>query len=650
VQGSLGVNQESQPYAIDLLPCEEVVVELTGSASNHPSGNANMRLTIRNAAGQTLAVNNFLCGQSCTTSVPLPNTSPGYPLPGTRGVEGLAKDVIVNAGIFNWFGTPPATYTLTITKQPRQEYNRGGTGFDNAPLIQKGVKQYGSVHPWEPGQFYKIHVGAGESIHARGRFRGPDTLHSSNFTIRVYDSAFVEKKLIVNALAASDWVSFPAPNANPIFYTFTNSGAEGDFYLKLRAGTYVTKDFEFYVTNDPKLTLFLDVDNNFNPSSPDSDDDIFVPGSDPATGLSLPLPAAGSTLIDGNSVKVIAAYTADHGSVVPPPPGVTEAFLLLDQVSRFAGVAMNYGSITDPDFALVDGVVTFGADYTGRTTLEIHDYGGRAIVRGQAGPGPSVATMNLPKDTVGSNWIPDVGWKATANGQVIGTVADGGQAQGIDADATPAGDGTPGDGVVFFEEYRGIVVRNEHRRTDPAVKDLFVYSNLSDILGDQGLGDALNLPVTKHRIFLSEMGPGFTITPSYHNPGYGGDVPGHFPQQALKVIDGGWGPGTKYGEAWVLGPPTPRSLAIEVYDEFIMHASPFTNSRTLPEEYDVPKLRQTLGHEIGHGINIDHNTSVTVMVTGYFPVWDVTNPSTVLPWQAIPHHYDSADVGQIRLR
>jgi hypothetical protein len=172
-------------------------------------------------------------------------------------------------------------------------------------------------------------------------------------------------------------------------------------------------------------------------------------------------------------------------------------------------------------------------------------------------------------------------------------------------------------------------------------------SEVGGVIGDQGLGDALNLPLTKHRIFLSEMGPSFTITPNYVNPGYGGNIPGHFAQQALKVMDANFGPGTKYGDAFVVGPPTPRSQAIEVYDEFIMSASPIHLDRTTPDPFDVEAVRFIIGHEIGHGIDIVHNLNVTVMITQYLPI---TTSISSPPWNAIPHNYDAADLAQIRLK
>src|SRR4029077_2112311 len=58
---------------------------------------------------------------------------------------------------------------------------------------------------------------------------------------------------------------------------------------------------------------------------------------------------------------------------------------------------------------------------------------------------------------------------------------------GSDDDKYPKGDGTPGDGLTLFEEYRGFMTASnffesacqdrgydDHIRTDPAQKDLFV--------------------------------------------------------------------------------------------------------------------------------------------------------------------------------
>jgi hypothetical protein len=211
-------------------------------------------------------------------------------------------------------------------------------------------------------------------------------------------------------------------------------------------------------------------------------------------------------------------------------------------------------------------------------------------------------------------------------------------------DPSPPGDNTPGDGLVFFEEYRGTVVRGEHRRTDPSVKDLFIYSGLS-----QGIADAVTLPVTKHRIFLNEMGITFAINPNYTNGNtVQGNIPGHYSQLAHKVIDAGYGSVGVYGYAYVVGPPSGRTNAIEIYVEGIREASPPTPSRTADEPFDDEAIRFTIGHEIGHGISIPHNTSWTsIMVTEYLPLTTNVNDQA---WNNIPHVYDQLDRSYIRLR
>ncbi len=49
-----------------------------------------------------------------------------------------------------------------------------------------------------------------------------------------------------------------------------------------------------------------------------------------------------------------------------------------------------------------------------------------------------------------------------------------------DEDDTPAGDGNTGDGLTFYEEYRGFIVKGEHASTSPFVKDLFVASDAAN--------------------------------------------------------------------------------------------------------------------------------------------------------------------------
>jgi len=126
----------------------------------------------------------------------------------------------------------------------------------------------------------------------------------------------------------------------------------------------------------------------------------------------------------------------------------------------------------------------------------------------QPGPnlqgGPGVTALPIPQDDNG-NYIADaldrkLGF-STAPGAIqpppsppiatflpnlLGVFFHGWQSQPAQAasapapdsddDARPAGDGTPGDGLSYFEEARGFQIQGIHKTTDPSKKDLFVFN------------------------------------------------------------------------------------------------------------------------------------------------------------------------------
>ena len=59
----------------------------------------------------------------------------------------------------------PIDYSIQMTKAPRPGYNTGGTSFATTTPIDTGVTQYGSIDELELGQFYKVHLEAGQLIH-----------------------------------------------------------------------------------------------------------------------------------------------------------------------------------------------------------------------------------------------------------------------------------------------------------------------------------------------------------------------------------------------------------------------------------------------------------------------------------------------------
>src|SRR5262249_14373394 len=115
------------------------------------------------------------------------------------------------------------------------------------------MPQSGALSWLEPGEFYKIHLQSGQRISVFGEASGPrypNYTHGSNFTITLYNAALTQVALLTNIIAPPDATAvFPAARTNPP--TYTNTGAEGDFYLKVRSQTEYTHAFTFTVRDQP---------------------------------------------------------------------------------------------------------------------------------------------------------------------------------------------------------------------------------------------------------------------------------------------------------------------------------------------------------------------------------------------------------------
>jgi hypothetical protein len=425
----------------------------------------------------------------------------------------------------------------------------------------------------------------------------------------------------------------------PLPTTYTNSGSSGeDYYIIAYANTYPTFDFEFTVET-ATLTLFLDADSNFDPSNPSTDIATYVPGARLSDGVSVTLP---------QSLTLIAAYVNSSNGIVTPPSTDSVTFSLSD-TSAFKGIAMNapdplddpVSGLNAPDFRLGLLSASFGTDKTARVPLNCWDYGGFTLAHASHGS-VAQAQLHIPLDA-NNDWIADAGWRA---GNTL--VADSGD-DVDDVDFIVVQTTQQGDGLTRFEEYRGFVVKGQHMRTDPGIADLFITSNLPE-----GLGFAVNLPINVWEVWSGEIATDRAINFNYTNTGTGGNIPGHYinpltnvpNQKALQVIDAGFNINLGVmGETHPIklgGPRTPSNvLALEVFTQTVMWASPPTNDTTTVDAVDTEKLQQTIAHEVGHGVNFDHfdsscpATVFTIMVTHYFDQTTVMN----CPWLNIPHQY-----------
>lgn len=526
--GTIGPNGLAT-HQIDLQPCEAYSIDVL--AKSNVASNSSISVKVYSAAtptGGQLFTRNFSVPPAWTShSLPLATDRYGTSWPGTRGAHGLTKYLTIGT-------THPYSnfdYEIVVTRTVRAGYNIGGDSLASAPTVTAGTILKGSLHHWETyGQNYRIDLPPFSSIRVTGTVSNASSSYSGSFTLEALDENGVYLNRLVNT-SISSGATLTLPTAS--VYTngsYTNNTAQTKtVFLKLM-GTAV---WDFQLTlKVVKLQMYLDVEGDFSAASPQSDHQHFVPGS-ATDGTSVELPQV---------VHLIAAYVDEATNQVVPPIGTGSVSFSVTNVSRFKGIAMNAShpqrGDTLPDIVLGSASSTGTTtsisasfdpyDYTARVDAVVWDYAGSATVTAQHGGLNQPPSFRLPRDD-GGNWLPDSGWHARRGDRTAANpyhhVNDDVADQFQDADANPTGSGNPsggetGDGFTRFEEYRGFIVRGEHRRTNPADKDLFIASLLSWPQGHYGtaLEFALeNLPVEAHYIWgLGDAGsPDFQTYSEY---------------------------------------------------------------------------------------------------------------------------------------
>ena len=639
VSGTItGVNP-APDIIIDLKPCQTLSVTVETSDPHQWWGNT-FQFQLFNTTNQVLYEQVWSSLSTSTKVFPITAYGWTHPYRGTRGAPGLPYKAV-----FRTTASPAgsANYTITITKLRRPSYNIGGSEFANAPVVTTDQTYRGSVHRLETGQYFKVNLAAGQSLSMSGSlFAGP--VYSSLVKIFVHSSPTI------------------VGNESPLFYTsvnnvklfttstFTNtSGSAADFWVRIMVEQQMLHEFQvdFFIGQIPALKLFLDINDSGDPDHftvPGDDESAqYIPGSRSNGTSVLPVATTDPRTPLQDYVQIIAAYVHPDGGRIVSPPGAGDVVFGLTEVTRLKGMAMNWGDDTGDDFAFPDGSTSKPFDLTTRTariSLRCYDYGGSVKVT--AVRGAHNAFLKLPKDE-GNNWIPDAGWKLPD-----GTpIADAGN-NTDDDDFITAETSQQGDGLTRFEEYRGFVVEGQHVRTHPTQADLFIHSELPELLGD-----AIALPIKVWSVLDTEVHSDRSINFNYTSSVAGGDIPGHYVnpvrgtpnQYAIRIVDGGYN-GFVTGNTTPIrpGPVVPSNiLAINVFTESIRLVIPTTNDTTIPDTVDPEKTDQTIGHEVGHGVNLPDvavagqcpSPFFTVMVTEYL------NPSATMncPWSNIPHVY-----------
>ena len=650
-------------HGVTLAPCETIVIAVSGYGD--PQWGGSLKVELFGQTGVRLANSNRACYGACTFQVPVESWAPHR---GTRGPISLAQQVLVTGST----SRPPLNYQLTITKVSRPGYNIGGLSFQDAPLLSNFPKTiYGSLYPYEVGQYFRVRLAAGGTLRASGFAEGHPN-YGANLYVYVYRADGTEAAKIVNGSPA-----FYGRKAFTSSVYTNNSSQPGEFYVRVFGSNFFPLwDLEMTIEaqEGPRLTLFLDANPNERPftvTQPTSDHPLYVPGAILSEGVNNGLSVALGEM--PQRTELIAAYVDSAGQVVTPPPyAPTEATFALADTSAFKGVAMNFGAETTPDFSLPVTSAPFLSDNTARVSLLCHDYGGFTWVWVSEGAGaPPASYFRIPMDAGNSNWLPDAGWKAGPD-SVSDVWTPCFTSDTCDDDYLPLGEGTPavgyrGDGFTRFEEFRGFIVRGVHRRTHPIHKDLFI-SSLFFGTTFSGIGIYYAypaLPTATHRVNdTQDPGPdeydavSRVINTNYENYGFGGHIPAHEDQRALRVVDGVYA-FNEYGCNFLIGaleclhptndgPRTPNEVdRIEIYTEKIYEHGTGPLHNYSPEQL-LRAARVKVGHEVGHTLNLVHRPASGCIDT---PTTSVMDAGTLCaPFEGDPGAtYLLEDIPKLRL-
>jgi len=207
-------------------------------------------------------------------------------------------------------------------------------------------------------------------------------------------------------------------------------------------------------------------------------------------------PQAGQNGTRGNSLDLTAELRNKDGSPLNPIAAYFEWDLT--ECSQVPGYAMNAprtNPSTDYDMKLESGAdglrildppnaqkaqSSVSENPKSNVTIASYDWGGYAKIKvtanladgkqivGYLEGDPSQQEVRLPKRPDGS--LVAEKWKTDNHAA--------GKDDSADDETIPVGDGTPGDGLTLYEEYRGFIVNAKHEEGDPQAKDFFVV-NLS---------------------------------------------------------------------------------------------------------------------------------------------------------------------------
>lgn len=175
-----------------------------------------------------------------------------------------------------------------------------------------------------------------------------------------------------------------------------------------------------------------------------------------------------------------------------------------------------------------------------------------------------------------------------------------------------AGNTNDGDGLTGYEEYRGVICEGKFKRLDPNKKEVGVLATQTDFtLFNEGISwfnKASELEIIRFDFDKDEIAGDGRLNmnkKSSHD----------FDQYALYLFNGGLGPGT-LGVAYCRTATKPwipaNIIGVVINWNYIQAAYRRRATGTMPDllKFSLKDyLAQTVAHELGHAVNVDHHGS-----------------------------------------
>jgi hypothetical protein len=200
-----------------------------------------------------------------------------------------------------------------------------------------------------------------------------------------------------------------------------------------------------------------------------------------------------------------------------------------------------------------------------------------------------------------------------------------------------AGNTNNGDGITGYEEYRGVIAEGKFKRLDPNKKEVGIHATQTDFtLFKEGMGwfkQASELEIVRFDFDKDEIAGEGQINMNKKS--------GHdYDQYALLLLNGGLAPGSlgvtyckvtrrPWVPANIIGVVINWNYIQAAYGRRSTIASPDHMKFTL-KEY----LAQTVAHELGHAVNVDHhgneNRYDSIVVNNNSPSYRIFNRNGIL--------------------